>query len=152
MIDDLGEKLGVKSKEDALALAKDKGLDLYVVSPNSSPPVAKIVDYGHLRYEKEKKLKEAKKSGKQGNVKKVLKFSLRIGDHDYNVRRRHGEEFLKKGYKVHATVIFRGREMAHRELGDALLDRFIEDMKEFGTVESKSKGERDVSAIIVPLK
>lgn len=152
VIDDQGEKLGIKSKQEALDLAKERGLDLYVVSPNSNPPVAKIVDYGHLRYEKEKKLKEAKKSGKQGNVKKVLKFSLRIGSHDYNVRKKHGEEFLKKGYKVHAVVIFRGREMAHRELGDALLERFIKDMEEVGSVESRSKGERDVSAIIVPLK
>jgi len=152
VIDDKGEKLGAISKQEALDLAKAKGLDLYLVSPNSNPPVGKIVDYGHLRYEKEKKLKEAKRSSKHGNVKKVLKFSLRIGDHDYNVRKSHGKKFLEKGYRVQAIVIFRGREMTHRNLGEAMLARFIKDMAEYGSVETQSKGDRDVSAIIVPLK
>ncbi len=152
VITDDGDKIGPISKEEAIKMAKDIGLDLFLVSPNSSPAVAKIVDYGHLKYEREKKQKEARKSGRHSNVKKVLKFSLKIGEHDYDVRVKHGIQFLEKGFRVQATVIFRGREMSHRELGVALLERIIKDLEEYGAVESRANGARDLSAVLVPLK
>jgi len=152
VIDDEGNKQGVLKTEAALSLAKEKSLDLVLVAPDGKPPVAKILDYGHYKYEKDKKQKESKKSGRTSNIKKVLKFSLKIGTHDYNVRRKRGEDFLKKGYKVQGSVIFRGREMAHRDLGDIMIERFIKDMEEFGVVESKSSGPRDVSVFLAPIK
>jgi translation initiation factor IF-3 len=125
LITDDGERVSI-SKEEALARAQDQGLDLFLVSPNIEPPVAKILDYGHYRYEKEKKLKESRKKNNQksGSVLKELKLTPRIGGHDFNVRVKRAREFMSKGYKVKLTVFFKCREGSHPQLGHEMIARF----------------------------
>ena len=127
----------ILSKDEALAKAKDIGLDLFLVSPASEPPVAKILDYSRYRYEKEKKQKDAhKKSNNKSNVLKELKLTPRIGLHDFNVRLKHGREFLTKGYKVKLTVFFKGREGTHPELGHRLIADYLEKIADLGWTDS----------------
>jgi len=145
----------VLSKDEALARARDEELDLFLVSPNSEPPVAKILDYGHYRYEKEKKQKDAhKKSNNKSNVLKELKLTPRIGQHDFDVRLRHGREFLGKGYKVKLTVFFKGREGTHPELGHALIAEYLEKIADLGWTDSPTLTPgllgRQMSIVIVP--
>jgi len=145
----------VLSKDEALARARDEGLDLFLVSPNSEPPVAKILDYGHYRYEKEKKQKDAhKKSNNKSNVLKELKLTPRIGQHDFDVRLRHGRVFLGKGYKVKLTVFFKGREGTHPELGHALIAEYLEKIADLGWTDSPTLTPgllgRQMSIVIVP--
>lgn len=152
LISDEGEKK-VISKDDALAIAEEQGLDLFLVSPNSSPPVAKILDYGHYRYEKEKKQKDGKKAI---NVIKELKLTPRIGEHDFQVRFRRAQEFLGKGYKVKLTVFFKGREATHPDIGEGLVKRFIQDLDGLGEKENPDEIlrliGRTMSTMIIPSK
>jgi translation initiation factor IF-3 len=145
----------VLTRDEALARAKDAGLDLFLVSPNSEPPVAKILDYGHYRYEKEKKQKDAhKKSNNKSNILKELKLTPRIGQHDFDVRLKHGREFLGKGYKVKLTVFFKGREGTHPELGHALIAEYLEKIADLGWTDSPTLRPgllgRQMSIVIVP--
>jgi len=145
----------VLSKSEALERAKDAGLDLFLVSPGSEPPVAKILDYSRYRYEKEKKQKDAhKKSNNKSNVLKELKLTPRIGQHDFNVRLRHGREFLAKGYKVKLTVFFKGREGTHPELGHRLIAEYLEKIADLGWTDSPTLTPgllgRQMSIVIVP--
>ncbi|MDR2432061.1 MAG: translation initiation factor IF-3 [Candidatus Margulisbacteria bacterium] len=154
LILDNGEQV-VLAKEEALARAKDLDLDLFLVSPNSEPPVAKILDYGHYRYEKEKKQKDAhKKSNNKSNVLKELKLTPRIGQHDFEVRLRHGREFLGKGYKVKLTVFFKGRESTHPELGHNLIAEYLAKIADLGWTDSPTLTPgllgRQMSIVIVP--
>jgi translation initiation factor IF-3 len=137
LITETGEQI-LMSKSEALARAKDFGLDLFLVSPTAEPPIAKILDYGHYRYDKEKKQKEARKKNNQKavNIVKELKLTPRIGAHDFNVRVKHGREFLEKGYKVKITVFFKGREDTHPELGQELIFRFLEQVGDLGWTET----------------
>jgi translation initiation factor IF-3 len=135
-----GENLGVLSPSKALALAEQAGLDLVEISPNANPPVCKIMDLGKFKYEQQKREAEARKKQKTIEVKEV-KFRPNTDVHDYDVKMRNVTRFLEGGDKVKVTLRFRGREMAHQNLGRELLERVAEDTKELGKVENFPKME-----------
>ncbi|NDV01658.1 translation initiation factor IF-3 [Pseudoroseicyclus sp. CLL3-39] len=147
-----GENVGVVSPHRALAMAEEAGLDLVEISPNATPPVCKIMDFGKFKYETQKKEAEAKKKQKIIEIKEV-KFRPNTDVHDYEVKMRNVVKFLENGDKVKVTLRFRGREMAHQELGRDLLQRVAEDTKELGKVENMPKMEgRQMVMMIGPLK
>lgn len=150
MIDHENKQLGVMSPRDALQRAEEVGLDLVEVSPNANPPVCKIMDYGKYQYEKNKRAREARK--KQTKVVlKGMQFRPDTAEHDYQFKKRHVEDFLKNGWKVRATVRFRGREMLHTELGNNLLSRLKDDLEEIADVEQPPRMEtRLMSMILTP--
>jgi translation initiation factor IF-3 len=129
VITDEGEKLGVIDIDTAMALAAEKGMDLVEVSPNAKPPVCKILDYGKLKYQEQKKASEARKKQKTVDVKEI-KMRPNIDKHDYEVKMRSVVKFINEGDKVKVTLRFRGREMAHQELGMQLLARVRGDVDE----------------------
>src|SRR5438046_6272735 len=133
----------------ALRKAQDMGLDLVLIAPTAVPPVGKAVDYGHYQYELKKKQHEAKKKQHVVQVKE-LKFRPNTDDHDYEFKKNHAIRFLKEGNRVKAVVQFRGREIAHTDLGKKLLTRFAEDLVSFGSVEgiTKLEGRKDHLLII----
>lgn len=136
----------------AVRKAQELGLDLIVVSPTAEPPVAKAMDYGQWQYENKKKQHEAKKKQHVIQVKE-LKFRPNTDDHDYDFKKNHAIRFLKEGNRVKAVVQFRGREIAHVDLGKKLLIRFSDDIKEFGTIEGQPRLEgRNAHVIISPVK
>src|SRR5437899_3091953 len=136
----------------ALRKAQDMGLDLVLIAPTAVPPVAKAVDYGHYQYELKKKQHEAKKKQHVVQVKE-LKFRPNTDDHDYEFKKNHAIRFLKEGNRVKAVVQFRGREIAHADLGKKLLNRFAEDLSQFGIVESMPRMEgRNAHILISPSK
>ncbi len=133
-------------------MAMDVGLDLVEISPNASPPVCKIMDFGKFKYEQQKKAAEAKKKQKIIEVKEV-KLRPNIDDHDYDVKLRSMRKFLDEGDKVKVTLRFRGREMAHQNLGRDLLERVRNDVEDLGKVESMPRVEnRQMIMIVGPLK
>ena len=135
-----GEMQGVMSVEEAVKLAEEAGLDLVEVSPNASPPVCKILDHGKYKYEQQKKAAEARKKQKTVDVKEV-KIRPGIEEHDYNVKMRNARKFLENGDKVKVTMRFRGREMAHQDIGFDLLKRMIEELQDVGKVDLAPKME-----------
>nr|WP_238380906.1 translation initiation factor IF-3 [Alkalilacustris brevis] len=135
-----GENLGVRTPEDALAMAVEIGLDLVEISPNATPPVCKIMDFGKFKYEQQKREAEARKKQKTIEVKEV-KFRPGTDVHDYDVKMRNVIRFLEGGDKVKVTLRFRGREMAHQKLGLELLNRVADDVAEIGKVENMPKLE-----------
>ncbi|WP_308917353.1 translation initiation factor IF-3 [Jannaschia sp. LMIT008] len=135
-----GENLGVMSPSRARGLAEDASLDLVEISPNANPPVCKIMDLGKFKYEQQKREAEARKNQKTIEVKEV-KFRPNTDTHDYDVKMRNVFKFLEGGDKVKVTLRFRGREMAHQNLGRELLERVAEDTKEIGKVENFPKME-----------
>lgn len=145
------EPLGILSKADALAKAKELGgLDLILINANSDPPVCKIVDYSKYRYAQEKKRKEKAKNSKATEIKEV-KMSYKIGDHDYTVRLKAATKFIKQGNRVKATVQFRGREIQHDKLGFELLERLADDLDGMANMEGKPRKEgRSIGAILSP--
>ncbi|MGL5956210.1 MAG: translation initiation factor IF-3 [Brevinema sp.] len=134
-----GEVLGILSLKEALAKAEELDLDLVEVSPNANPPVARIVNYGKFLYQKEKKIKEAKKNQKIIEMKEI-KFGPHIDKHDFDYRIRRIQDFLEKGDKVKVSIRFRGREMAHTEIGFELIKRIIEQIGE-SVIEKPAKME-----------
>ena len=140
MIDADGSQLGVMSGKDALQRAADKNLDLVKISPAAHPPVCKIMDYGKFRFEQAKRDKEAKKKQKIIDVKEV-RLSLNIDTHDFETKLGHAIKFLKEGNKVKVSVRFRGREMAHPQIGQAMIQKFAEAISEYGNVEKMPKME-----------
>jgi translation initiation factor IF-3 len=130
-----GEQVGVVSIDVALRLAQEADLDLVEVAPNSKPPVAKIMDYGKYKYEEAQKAKEARRN-QANTILKEVRFRLKIDTHDYETKRKRAEGFLSAGDKVKAMILFRGREQSRPEQGVRLLQRFAEDVAEFGSVES----------------
>uniref|UniRef100_A0A7S2MWU2 Translation initiation factor IF-3 n=1 Tax=Helicotheca tamesis TaxID=374047 RepID=A0A7S2MWU2_9STRA len=145
------EALGIMSRADALAKAKEMGgLDLILINENSDPPVCKIVDYSKYRYMKEKKAKELKKNSKASEVKEV-KMSYKIDVHDYGVRKKNASKFINQGNRVKCTVMFKGREVQHDNLGYDLLNKLAEDMQDICTMDGKPKREgRNLSCFVVP--
>ncbi|MCU1557524.1 MAG: translation initiation factor [Microbacteriaceae bacterium] len=138
--------------EDAIRLAQEADLDLVEVAPNSKPPVAKIMDFGKFKYETAQKAKEAKRN-QSNTILKEVRFRLKIDVHDYETKRKRAEGFLKTGDKVKAMILFRGREQSRPEQGVRLLQRFAEDVAEFGTVESTPTIDgRNMVMVIGPLK
>ncbi|MBC7254164.1 MAG: translation initiation factor IF-3 [Actinobacteria bacterium] len=146
-----GKQIGIKPLEEALRLAEEMDLDLVEVAPLADPPVCKIMDYGKYRYEQTVKMKEARK--KQAVVSfKEMKMRPKIDRHDYEIKKRHIERFLKAGHKVKVTVMFRGREMTHTEKGLELLRQLAEEVSELGSVESEPKLEgRNMQMILTPV-
>ena len=147
-----GENLGILNLNDAINRAKDLGLDLIEIAPNAKPPVCKIMDYGKYKYEQQKKEAEARKKQKTIDVKEI-KFRPNTDIHDYEVKMRSVTKFLDHGDKVKITMRFRGREMAHQELGKDLLERVAEDTADIGKIDSIPKMEgRQMTMMISPLK
>jgi len=144
------EVLGVMSREEALAKAKEAGVDLILINENSDPPVAKIADYSKYRYEKAKKAKEAKKNAKSTEMKEV-KMSYKIDIHDYGVRIKNASKFINQGNRVKCTVQFKGREAQHDRLGYELLQKMGEDLTKICTMDGKPRREgRTLSCIFTP--
>ena len=147
-----GENVGVVTPERGIELAEEAGLDLVEISPNASPPVCKIMDFGKFKYEQQKRESEARKKQKTIDVKEV-KFRPNTDTHDYDVKMRNVVRFLENGDKVKITLRFRGREMAHQNLGRDLLERVAEDIKELGKVENMPKLEgRQMVMMIGPAR
>lgn len=145
-----GEQLGIMSGRDALALAIERNLDLVEISPNAKPPVCRILDYGKHRYEQQKRQKEVRKKQKVVDVKEV-KLRPGIEEHDFNVKLKNAVKFLTAGDKVKVTIMFRGRELSHPELGQALLDKMADRITELATIERKAKLEgRNMIMIVAP--
>ena len=142
--------VGVISKEEGLEIALDAGLDLVEVSPNADPPVCKVLDYGKYKYEAQKKANEARKKQKVIDVKEI-KMRPGIDEHDYQVKMRSVRRFLEDGDKVKMTIRFRGREMAHQDLGMKVLDRIRDEIDEMAKVEQLPKSEgRLMTMVIAP--
>ena len=152
VIDENGEQLGILAPFEALRIARERGLDLVEVSPNAVPPVCRIQDYGRYLYEKEKSERAARKKQKVIVVKEV-KFSVTVDEHDYQTKKNQAVRFLNEGDKVKASLRFRGRQMAHRELGYAIINRLIQDIGEAGIVEFMPRMEGTIlHAILAPSK
>jgi translation initiation factor IF-3 len=152
VIDNEGNQLGVMAPFEALKIARERGLDLVEISPNANPPVCKIQDYGKFLYEKEKQERAAKKHQKVITVKEV-KFRINVDEHDYQTKKNHVLRFLNDGDKVKATIFFRGREMAHTNLGRVVLERLLTDVKDKAIVEFRPRMEGNtLHAILAPLK
>lgn len=150
MIDEHGENHGVVAIGDAMALARDAGLDLLELSPNANPPVCKILDHGKFKYEEQKRKNEARKKQKTIEVKEI-KFRPNIDDHDYGVKMRSMFKFLEEGDKVKVTLRFRGRELRHQELGTAILERVKSDTLELAKVEQFPSMEgRQMVMVLAP--
>ena len=152
VIDDQGEQLGIMQPFEALKIARERGLDLVEVSPNAVPPVCRIQDYGKFLYEKDKSERAARKKQKVIVVKEV-KFSVTVDEHDYQTKKNQAVRFLNEGDKVKASLRFKGRQMAHRELGYAIINRLIQDMGDVGIVEFMPRMEgTTLHAILAPGK
>ncbi|WP_423198329.1 MULTISPECIES: translation initiation factor IF-3 [unclassified Cupriavidus] len=146
------EQLGIVKFMDALRMAEDKDLDLVEIAPNAAPPVARIMDYGKFKYEEAKRAHEAKLKQKIIQVKEV-KFRPGTDDGDYNVKLRNLKRFLEEGDKTKITLRFRGREMAHQEIGARMLERLKSDLEELGQVEQMPKMEgRQMVMVLAPKK
>ena len=140
LIGENGEKAGVVSFEDAITQAEEKNLDLVLVSPNANPPVCKIMNYGKYKFEQAKKEKEAKKKQKVLEIKEI-RVTPNIEEHDFSFKAKNARKFLEEGNKVKITVRFRGREVNNSKAGEAVLDKFIQELEEVSTVEKQPKLE-----------
>jgi translation initiation factor IF-3 len=152
VIDDEGEQLGVMTPEEAIRTAEEKGLDLVEVAPTGKPPVCRIMDYGKYLYQMKRKAHEARKHQKNVTVKEV-KFRPNTDEHDYEFKKNHIIRFLQQGNKVKANVWFRGREIVHKDIGRALIQRLMEELEEVGVVENRPKMEgNNLVAMFAPTK
>ncbi len=150
VIDPEGNQLGILSVAEALVKASDFGLDLVEVSPKTDPPVCKIMDYGKYKYLQSKKGHEGKKKQAGGQLKEV-KMRPKTEEHDLQVKLRNVERFLKEGYKTKISIVFRGRELAHKNLGERMMERVMEETKEWGVAEYPPKFEgRSMVVILAP--
>lgn len=151
-IDDNGEQLGILPTREALRIAQEKNLDLVLVAADANPPVAKIMDYGRHKFETEKKNREARKKQHVVSLKE-LTLSYKIGEHDYQVRLRSLQKFIKEGDKVKVTIRFRGREVQHSALAAELLMRFVRDVEDIAVLERDPRQEgRTLFIIVAPKK
>lgn len=150
VIDEQGNKLGEFLTEDAVKLAEDRGLDLIEVAPNSRPPVCRIQDYGKLKYERKKRAAQARKNQVQVQIKEV-KLRPKTDDHDIAVKVRHARRFLEEGNKVKVTIRFRGRELAHRDIGSQQCLRIAKECEDLSTIEAHPRMDgRQMFMIIAP--
>jgi len=149
-----GEQLGVKAISDALTLANFAGFDLVLMNPNGNPPVCKIMDYNKFKYENKKRAKENIKKQKESNLEmKEYRLSVNIDIHDFNTRVTNAKKYLEKGHKIKASIRFKGREMAHTELGAEVLIRFSEALKDVSSIEQKPNLDgRFMTMILMPNK
>ncbi len=152
VIDENGEQFGIMAPFEALKIARERGLDLVEVSPNAAPPVCRIQDYGKFLYEKDKSDRAARKKQKIIVIKEV-KFSVTVDEHDYQTKKNQAVRFLSEGDKVKASLRFRGRQMAHRDLGYNIIQRLIADIGDTGMVEFMPRMEgTTLHAILAPGK
>ena len=151
MIDDNGEQLRIMPPPQALALARGKGLDLVEISPTAVPPVCRIMDFGKYQYEQQKRTRAAKKHQKVIEVKEI-KFRPKVDEHDYDFKKKHIERFLDDGDKVKATIFFRGREMAHPEIGRRILERLSGELVDVAIIESSPQKEGNQMHMILAPK
>ena len=152
LIDADGSQVGVVSIAEAQEMADEAGLDLVEISPHADPPVCKVLDYGKYKYEAQKKANEARKKQKIIEVKEI-KMRPGIEEHDYQVKMRSVRKFIGNGDKVKMTIRFRGREMAHQELGLEMMHRIKKDLEEHGTVDQDPKMEgRQITMVLAPVK
>ena len=150
VIADNGDQLGVLTIDEAIAAANERGLDLVEVAPLARPPVVKIMDYGKFKFEQAKAARAAKKKQHVIHIKEV-KYRPGIDDHDFDFKTRHAREFLEDGNKVKVTMMYRGRQMAHIELGRDVLDRVAQELKDIGKIEQEPKLEgRNMSMVLAP--
>ena len=151
-IDVNGDQLGILTVEEALVVARERGMDLVEVAPNSKPPVCRIMDYGRYKYQQEKRQQESRKHQHVIHIKEI-KMRPKTGEHDYQFKLKHIRKFLEKGNKVKATVMFRGREVFHAERGTAILSRIEENVADLGFIEAPPKFEgRNMFMVIAPSK
>jgi translation initiation factor IF-3 len=147
-----GAQVGIVSAQEALERARASDLDLVEVAPQANPPVCRIMDYGKYKYERAMRQKEARKKQSRIEVKEI-KFRPKIDRHDYETKKGHVIRFLNAGNRVKVTIMFRGREMAHTELGQRILDRLVEDLDGLATVEQPSKLDgRNMVMVLAPTK
>ncbi|MBN1526543.1 MAG: translation initiation factor IF-3 [Candidatus Omnitrophica bacterium] len=151
VIDDEGNQLGVMSVQDALKRAQEAGLDLLELAPTAAPPVCRIMDYSKYKYDQEKKEKEAHKKQRVIHVKEI-RIGPKIGEHDYQFKLKALQDFLKRGDKVKITMMFRGREMAHVDLGRKILDRLSSDISAVGEIEESPRLEGRFINMVVKAK
>ena len=152
VIDQNGDQLGVKSSREALDIAYDANLDLVCVAPNAKPPVCRIMDFGKYRFEQQKKAREMKKNSKVVTLKET-QLSVTIDTHDKNVKLKRTLKWLEEGNKVKVAIRFRGRQLAHVDLGKKVIDDFVEECAEVGQIEKRAKLEgRTLTAILAPKK
>ena len=152
VIDDTGQQLGIMAPPQALTIARQKGLDLVEISPTAVPPVCRIMDYGKFRYEEQRKAREARKKQHQIQIKEV-KMRPGIEDHDFDFKTRHARRFLEEGNKVKVTMMFRGRQMAHPEIGREVLDRVLKEVSDIAKVEmSPTMEARSMTMVLAPLR
>jgi len=150
LVDERGNMVGVVGRNEALTMASDAGLDLVEIAPNADPPVCKILDFGKYKYEEQKKKNEARKKQKIIEVKEI-KLRPSIDDHDYDVKRRSMVKFIEEGDKVKVTMRFRGRELAHQELGMDVLMRVKDDLEEIAKIEQVPRMEgRQMTMVVSP--
>jgi translation initiation factor IF-3 len=147
-----GSQLGVKPLPEAQRIATESGLDLVEVAANADPPVCKIMDYGKYKYEQDQRRKESRRKASNVVIKE-MKFRPKIDSHDYDTKMKHVERFLEEGSKVKLTIMFRGREMAHPELGRRILERVAERVAEIAIVESAPKQDgRNMTMVLNPIR
>jgi translation initiation factor IF-3 len=146
-----GEQLGVKPLPEAMTIARERELDLVEVAPNASPPVCRIMDFKRHEYEEQQRRKESRRKSTQVVIKE-MKFRPKIDIHDYTTKMRHVERFLGEGNKVKLTIMFRGREMAHPELGLRILERIADEVSEIAIVESAPRQDgRNMTMVLHPI-
>jgi translation initiation factor IF-3 len=145
-----GGQLGILSIREALQMAEEHGFDLVEVAPDAKPPVCRIMDFGKYKYQQSKRLQQAKKKQKVISVKEI-KLRPKTEEHDYQFKTQHVRRFLEEGHKTKVTVVFRGREIAHAELGRRMLDRIVADMQDIGTLEQVPQQEgRNMTMVLSP--
>jgi translation initiation factor IF-3 len=152
LIDESGENLGVKQIQEAQQYAIDRNLDLVEISPQARPPVCRVLDYGKWKYEQNVKAKQARKHRSQVSIKEI-KFRPKIGNADYETKKNHVRRFLGEDDKVKITIMFRGREVVHHDLGRRILDRVAQDVADVGSVESQPNLEgRNMTMMLAPVR
>jgi len=152
LIDETGQQVGVMRTQDALRQAQDKDLDLVEVAPDAKPPVVRILDYSKYKYEQAQKAKSARKHQQQINVREI-KFRPKIAQHDYDTKKGHVMRFLKARDKVKVTIMFRGREMAHPERGEMILNRLADELQDLAIIEQRPQQDgRNMTMMLAPGK
>jgi translation initiation factor IF-3 len=152
LIDETGQQVGIMKTQEALRYAQSRDLDLVEVAPEAKPPVCRVLDYSKYKYEQNQKQKQARKHQTQINVREI-KFRPKIAQHDYDTKKGHVERFLKSRDKVKVTIMFRGREMAHPERGELILNRLAEDLGELAVIEQRPQQDgRNMTMLLAPSK
>jgi translation initiation factor IF-3 len=150
VIDDTGTQLGIMAPQEGLRIAREKGLDLVEISATAQPPVCRIMDFGKYSYEQQKRARSARKHQKTIDLKEI-KFRPKVDEHDYQFKKKHIERFLSDGDKVKATIFFRGRENAHPEIGRRVLERLVEELRDYAVAETEPNKEgNQMHTILAP--